>query len=750
MPEKLDITALYAAALSPGSKQNLLAVYTDYISLVRNLEHVVRRYKPSNLSGYQLGRIYDKDIENNPWDVEELSPEGAAAYVDFVKNSKTDRAHHYCYVSVDHTVPEQNIAEPSIMSAPGDFAVFSRNNALPARIERWVAAYHQDETLKGAQFVVNGRWLMHYNHDAEGIKLSEAFADERIEKRFATMIDVLAQLSPDKRRFSEKEVMNAQEEALASALVAPFENVLLSSLSSLTEENHQMIKTLFYKRYGENYMVQAENQKLISSAASFQDYLNIRHLMHHQWDTLDGLGKFNAVETEKNASVRRRYLDSYMRLCGKPLLGRINAYIESAKEFAPVVAALNPDFLRRNDNESNSKFIERVKAYARSHPNANILVEANYPYGSDKKAPLLKSLNKLVPEAKIVDNAGLDIDGFMEKVSGYLSRSNYIDLFQQIEYKLSQHCLFCGKNYPPNIAWNYFRGKKIITPAEAERWAAFKHLRNALSHRYLDPRLTAEINAVFPEFLKMAIGLEDRIAALNPVIRQVEGSVYRVEHQNGMVVDIDFASKTILSVTDAKGASRPCARIPENAGRRQYAEEYKNGLSITVAGTEILSCRLQNGIVIELKGEKLAYPDGSKLYLDNPERNFLILKGGVKLITDKQFKVINYIINGKSVTLDKNEVLRPNSRRGLKIDQNGCLAKDELCFSGGRAENIVFKPGKNGVPSIQFADGTRLVMAQGAFRVSHNGVELSYRTRRAFAETYSGISPVKVKTSGSR
>lgn len=48
------MSALYAASLPPRRKQDLLAVYRDYISLVRNLEQVVRRYKPLNLANYQI------------------------------------------------------------------------------------------------------------------------------------------------------------------------------------------------------------------------------------------------------------------------------------------------------------------------------------------------------------------------------------------------------------------------------------------------------------------------------------------------------------------------------------------------------------------------------------------------------------------------------------------------------------------------------------------------------------------------
>lgn len=102
-----------------------------------------------------------------------------------------------------------------------------------------------------------------------------------------------------KEPLQRKDVETAQTEALSSALIAPFENVLLSSLAALSEESNGIMRELFGRRAGQNYMAQAESEGLLPSAAAFQDCLNIRHLMHHQWDTLDGIGKFNERETVK-------------------------------------------------------------------------------------------------------------------------------------------------------------------------------------------------------------------------------------------------------------------------------------------------------------------------------------------------------------------------------------------------------------------------------------------------------------------
>lgn len=806
MPEKLNMSALYAASLPPRRKQDLLAVYRDYISLVRNLEQVVRRYKPLNLANYQITRLYEGEVIDNPWEVEEISPEARRAYADFIANKSPERGAHYCFVSVNYTSAQLRSEEPGIFSTPEDFAVYSAGNSLPARIERYVAAYEKGETLEDARFVISGRWLMKYNHDAKGKTLADAFADEWIEKRFQSMLDVLALLPPEKSRYSEKDVETAQTEALSSALIAPFENVLLSSLAALSEESNGIMRELFGRRAGQNYMAQAESEGLLPSAAAFQDCLNIRHLMHHQWDTLDGIGKFNERETVKNVSVRRRYLDSYCRLCDRPLLERLDSYVGTAKSFAPLVSALNPDLLIRGENESNSKFVARIKEYARANPEAALLVETNYPYGSDKKEALIKNVAKLFPSAAVIDRSGMDIDGFLERVAGYLYRKNYLEVFQQIEYKMSQFCLFNGKNVQPSAAWAYFRNKKMLSAEEAERWAEFKQLRNDLSHKYLDVALSARLEKLCAAFMQAAIILEDRIDAASPVVSLQEGNVYRAVHKDGRIVDIDYAERRILSVsriTDTSAANRSPAPVSDNAGhlrpsaaassrpsesrvpdnsrpsdirntaeakthserrmpnrsrpgssktpsssRRPYIEEYPNGISIAVAGTDVVSCRLVNGVLVHLQKGRVDAPDGSKLYLNGSERCFLTLKGGVKLITDRRFQVLNYIVSGRSVSIAKNETMKFPNGHGISLDNRGFLNCEEFSGTGGAVVRLFYKTDAR-QPAVRFSDGTAISLSSGGIRVFHAGKELTYRTRKAFAESYGGLPSALNRKKGS-
>ena len=54
-----------------------------------------------------------------------------------------------------------------------------------------------------------------------------------------------------------------------------------------------------------------------------QHYMNIRHLMRHQWDSLDGVGKFTPHTNIKNDEVRGAYKKSYALFFDKSMVERV-------------------------------------------------------------------------------------------------------------------------------------------------------------------------------------------------------------------------------------------------------------------------------------------------------------------------------------------------------------------------------------------------------------------------------------------
>ncbi len=758
MTDKIDLAAMYAAALPQRTRENLLAQYCDYISLVRNLENVVRRYKPAQLAAYQINSLFSKEDEN-PWSVDKTDREERAAYDSFVANEPPAPDTHYCFVSLNRTSPRFAGEGPGIFSMPESFATYGVSHSLPARVERCVAAFRKEEKLKDAVFLVGGRWKMRYQNEHGDRLLSEAFEDEAVAKSYEAMMDLLTLLPEDKFEYEDRELLAVQTEAMASQLIAPFENVLLSSFAALSEESNEALKKILGKRAGSSFINRAESEGLIGSAAVLQDGMNIRHLMHHQWDTLDGMGKFNEWATVKNDSLRRRFLDSYARLCDKPISERLNAYADAAAGFTPLISALNPDFLVRGKNESNNKFMTRLKEYRRTRPEAGMIIEMAYPYGSDKKEALLKSISRQFPDARVIDRSDMDIDGFLERIAEYIYRKNYLEVFQQIEYRMSQFCLFSGKNIQTNAAVPYLRSRRLMSGKEAEQWAEYRQLRNDLSHKYLDAALMKRLKQALPDFLKLAFAMDDRITAASPVVRHLHDNIYQAVHADGRVVEIDYENRRILgmknlfdssekavspaekSPTDKdknKKAARPAPSsrpAKKKISSRPYIEEYPNGTGIGVCGTEITSCRLPNGVLINLRAGKMAYPDGSKFYFGMETHNSLTVKGGVRLITDKDFKVQNYILNGKSVNIAKNESAKFPNSHGFALDKHGYLQSEEFLSGGGQVVKMSFQKGGE-VPQIRFSDGTVLRLSPEKPVLSHAGIELSYRSRKAFAESY--------------
>ena len=433
-------------------------------------------------------------------------------------------------------------------SMPESFATHGVSHSLPARVERCVAAFRKEEKLKDAVFLVGGRWKMRYQNEHGDRLLSEAFEDEKVAKSYEVMMDLLTLLPEDQFEYEDRELLAVQTEAMASQLIAPFENVLLSSFAALSEESNEALKKILGKRAGSSFINRAESEGLIGSAAVLQDGMNIRHLMHHQWDTLDGMGKFNEWATVKNDSLRRRFLDSYARLCDKPILERLNAYADAAAGFTPLISALNPDFLVRGKNESNNKFMARLKEYRRTRPEAGMIIEMAYPYGSDKKEALLKSISRHFPDARVIDRSDMDINGFLARIEEYIYRKNYLEVFQQIEYRMSQFCLFSGKNIQTNAAVPYLRSRRLMSGKEAEQWAEYRQLRNDLSHKYLDAALMKRLHQALPDFLKLAFAMDDRITAASPVVRHLHDNIYQAVHADGRVVEIDYENRRILGI----------------------------------------------------------------------------------------------------------------------------------------------------------------------------------------------------------
>ena len=746
MPDKEQKNSFYRNTVSPGRRRSFLAAYKEYCYLISNLQAIVREYHIKNVSLSGLD-LLNKD-EKDPWAVSPIDEESAKEYTQFLEHIQITNE-HTCYVSLNHTSPRYKDESHGIVSAPDNFNLVVGTKPLPQKVERYVLAYPKGELMHDARFIINGKHIFYYDGIYNNKTVEEAFNDEVFEQRFNCILETFAQFPDNIQNLSKQEKENIEKEVVASFKLAPLENAILDALSLVADESNKVLKDIIGRRVGGSYLSQAEKEGLLPSAAVLQDYLNIRHLLHHQWDTLDGIGKFNENELIKNASVRRRYLDSYAKLCDKPIKERIAAYLKTREDFIPLLTILNPEFISKDNLESNNKFLKRFQDKCNQNPNETIIIKTGYD-SDEKKNSLIRALQNINSNIEVIDRADkADIDRVDDLMNNYLRRRIYIDVYQQMENRICQFCLFEGKNYAPAVAWDNFRRRHIMSVEEAGRWAEYKKVRNDLSHRHMDEELNAKILEILPKMSEDSYLLNARLDERMPILELIDENIYRAHHQNGMIVDIDYPLKKVLRIVHNNGyvQQRTETEKESNIKRKPYTEEHKNGINITISGMEITSCHLNNGLDINFKKKYITTDDRVKLYFDKPGRLYMVTPSGEKIFADAKFEVLKYISRGKPVNLGRKERLTFQNSRQVYIGADGCLQEEFWLNSKGKRMFGKYQKSDEGL-IIEYEDKTKIILNASKARVFHNDVELTYLDRKTFAESYNLPITVNTKNNG--
>ena len=747
MPDMEQQNSFYRNSVSPGRRKSLLAAYKEYCYLISSLEAIIREYHLRNVSLSGLD-VLNKD-EEDPWEVREIDEKSQEEYEQFLEHMQVSEDEHTCYVSLNHTSPRYKDEPHGIVSAPDNFSLLVGTKPLPQKVERYVLAYPKGELMKDARFIIGGKHIFSYDGIYNDKTVEEAFNDEIFEQRFNCILEIFAQFPDDTKDLSEQERISIEKEVAASFKLAPLENAILDALSLVADESNKILKDIIGRRVGGSYLSQAEKEGLLPSAAGLQDYLHIRHLLRHQWDTLDGIGKFNENELLKNASVRRRYLDSYAKLCDKPIKERIAAYHKTAEDFIPLMTILNPEFLARDNIESNNKFMKRLRDKVNQDANATYIIKTGYD-SVEKKDSLIRNLQNISPNIEVIDRAdATDINRIDDLMNNYLRRRVYIDVYQQMENRICQFCLFEGKNYAPIVAWDNFRRRHLISVEEANQWAEYKKLRNDLSHRHMDEELNAKVNEILPQMSEDSYRLNARLDERMPILELIGENIYRAHHPNGMVVDIDYPLKKVLKIVHNNGyVQQRTETDKENIIKRKpYTEEHKNGINITISGLEITSCHLNNGIDINFKKKYIAAEDGVKLYFDNPQKLFMTAQSGEKIFADNKFEVLKYICRGKVVNLGRKENLTFQNSRRIYIGADGRLQEESWINGKGKRMQGSYQKSDSGLV-VEYDDKTKIVLMGDKAKVFHNDVELTYLNRKAFAESYDLPITINTKNNG--
>lgn len=745
MIKNWDKNIIYRSAVTPGQRRNLLAAYCDYITFCKNLEYTLKHFQMKVLASYGFSKLFPNCLEKRAqWDISSADITETDKYNKYVNNMPPTKESHYCYVSLNLTTKQGFIPKSRILAGPKDFLYENNGNTLPHRIERYIAIYPSDEKVEDIKFIVGGRYKLSYlNKDDRTLK--EAFQDQNFRNQFLCFLDVITQVA-QKERFVEKlphlDFLKMQTEAFASYVTSSTENIVLDSLALLAEETNKTLNNLLAKRYGTQYLSQAEKDKLIPSAVNMQDYLHIRHLIHHQWDTLDSVGKFSGEKAKRNESMRSRFLDSYRKICDKSIHQRFESYVRVVEDFTPLVKILNPNLIIRDKDESNTKFLKRIQEYITANPTSEVYVETRLSYGAKKDA-FIKNIEKLYPRIIVVDKMSCseaELSDLSELTDSYNQRRRYIEEFQNIEYQVCQFCLFSGANKNSYYAWNYLVKNEIISPEEAQKWAEYKKLRNDISHKYLDKELIAQIARTLDDMESAADKLSAHLDKLLPDIDLVEdgGNIYQATHHNGKIVMIDMSAKKILSITDPSRNFHQFNNHQKASVQKKkkfYTEEYNNGTSITVSGTSITSCRLNNGVEIDFEKHCIKYDDNTHIYFSNPQRRYLTTPRDEKIIMDENFAIINYINRGKSIEIRRSEFCSLYNDRKIEIDSNLSIASEIWKNKKNKRMIVKYYKTDSGI-ELHFNDKTVITINKDEATAAHNNLKLSYETRKIFAESY--------------
>lgn len=729
MPQMID---LYSASVTPKQKNSLLAMYEDYLYFARGMEKAAQNATVPSMATWQLIQMYGSPKIDFPWRIDYTDRHEKQYYEDFV-NLSPRQSSHYGYISLNYTDLSKETELPKIMHAPEGYELSSMDMELPSPVERYAVAFPEGQTLGKTAFLVDGRFKASYVYeDKANMPIKEAFRDDKTQIEFRILVNLFKYFD-EQPNLENKEYVRYMMNILASEALAPYEHMLLEALASYADRAQDTCKSLFGGRSKDDYLKQAEKNGVIPSAVVLQEYLDIRHLMRHQLDTLDSLGKFKPEAAAKNKQLRERYLASYRKLCDKSVVGRIKNYIAAIDHMRPLIQALYPNYLVRENSESNTHFMSRVKTFIKENPNVTPLIEVNYPLLSDKRKGLMSNLAKVAPNARVIDNLDISDEKFKAMESDYQKRALFLRVYNMLECQMMNHCLANGFDCNNNEAWEQMRRRKLISYAEYENtWKPLRQLRNELSHNHFNSDLRAKLGATLNTFSEAAGRLNERIIKQMPQMVYVGNGVYEAVQSNGHRVKIDFDTRKIGR---QKTADRPNNGFNRTKLQKKvHTEEFANGIGISLTGAEIVSCRLPNKFTIDMRRQRIEYPDGAVFYMSGDNINVLQTENS-KIFTGKDFKATKFLDHGERRQIRRNDSYIADAHHQVATDGYGRISRIDFKKNTGQGVrmNFTFSPDAT---QINFSDGTKLAIKNGKFTLSHAGIELTPATRQKFVAGY--------------
>ena len=729
--------------LTPKQKKDLLGIYKDYLYFSRGLEIVMHQNTTSGLSSMFIEEVgWTKDMIQ-PWNFDFTTKAEQDDYIKFV-SGKTEDAKKYTYMSLYHTNKEEDAAYKKISAYPETYDYTNIDLNLPCLVERYTIAFPKDEKLKDATIIVDGTFRATYSGGKfADMPIAEAFYEPIIQKEFRAMLSFadyrnkhIDELSASDCAAAEVKERASMAKITADITVSGFENKVLDLLGSFADKAQEMLRQIYPDKKHKEVWFAAEKDNLISSAEQMIHYLNIRHLLRHQWDTLD-----NSTDNPNNLKdkIRNEYLDSYQLIFKKSITERIKEYQKAATHFQSILKNIYPELIAREHGETNSKLIARIKIWQKENPSRTPMINGNYPLYSDKHNSLVKNLTKIMPNAIILDELKQkDLDNYTDLEQSYFCREQYLRIYNQLESSFTLYCLTNGIDPQKHLFFQHL-SETFFTPAEAKRWYQYRTLRNNLSHNHFSLELRNELNQILGgSFGDDLNNLRKLLFEHTPQLKHVKDNIFVAQKPDGSVVHIDIKHNKILSHTDKDGND-----LLQKAPKIIPASRIKKALPVKLNywGKDIIDCRFMNGITVDLNRKKICFPDGARMYFDAENYNVFQFDNGNKIFTDKTFAVTKYQERGRYAPLGRNEMFMASPKHKIKTDSRSRLIESSITGDDNQKLITKFYYGSKGAV-ITLADGTEIKTSATEFTVSHNNVKLTYDTAIDFIRSYKSSDPM--------
>lgn len=550
--------AINISGITPKQKNDLLGIFQDYLYFIRGLEITLQHNNTADLA-YMFIKDHQWESASGqviPWNIEYTNFYEAGKYKEFVSGVK-EVSGMYTYISLVHTKEENDVKLPQVKYYPDNYDVNSIDLDLPCLVEQYNVGYIPGQKMKDAVLLIDGKFRALYKGKKyQDIPVNEALNNHDMQAEFRVLLNIVDYFDNNRNNIDHKyeeselhiKLANVMSKIIATESLSGFENRILDLLGAYSDKTQEIIRNIFPKMSTLSVWKEAEKAHLINSAEIMHHYMNIRHFMRHQWDSLEGLGKFTARTSKKYDEIRREYKSSYGLFFDKTITERVKEYQKAAEQMQTILKVMYPNFLVREVGESNSKFVSRLKEWKKENPDSELMVCTNYPLISDKHKSLVNSLNKVLSQTQILDHLDRkDLVNYEEKENKYFLRSRFLSLYNHIETDMMSYCFYRGLEYNRNETWNYFK-KHILSRKQYDTWCEYRKLRNNLSHNHLDEELSKELIRVTKgKFNKDVYDLSECIHSNSPTFTKQDDGLFLGVHNDGLCVRIDVEKHQILS-----------------------------------------------------------------------------------------------------------------------------------------------------------------------------------------------------------